>query len=267
MKHVLCGILLGVLGLHPGPTLAQERAPGTRYTEERSGLHGTAVPGVRGGALGYQVKEGLAVEAEGLGYGSQADRERTGRGPGAAEALPEAMGEVCAAWPRVDLAPHQNASSLALDWAPADCRGRRRHRTGAAPRGAEPAKGRSRGFWGCRKRPACGPAGGYQAPRMGLFPTTAETTWAPMSGCRSAFLGGFLRLSAGGAGRAPVSIAQRAECAELGKSEAHDAGTQATMTPRKNGMSLQWAFLSNTGPVLRPKLARAAGLGRPCLLW
>ena len=126
MKHVLCGILLGVLGLNPGPTLAQERAPGTRYTEERSGLHGTAVPGVRGGALGYQVKEGLAVEAEGLGYGSQADRERTGRGPGAAEALPEAMGVVGMA--RVDLARTKTsalrlglgAGGIVADGAPSD---------------------------------------------------------------------------------------------------------------------------------------------------
>lgn len=111
MKHVVCGLLVGLLGCSPGLALAQERVAGIRYTEERSGLHGTAMPGVRGGAVGYQIRERVALEAEGLGYGSQSDRERTGRSLGATNETPEAMG--VAGMARVDLA-RTKTSSLRL---------------------------------------------------------------------------------------------------------------------------------------------------------
>ena len=63
-----CALLLQV-----GAASAQEYTQGTTYIEPRGGVYGTTNPNVNvvgtyGGAAGYYLRDGVAVEAEGLGY-------------------------------------------------------------------------------------------------------------------------------------------------------------------------------------------------------
>ncbi|KHK04475.1 outer membrane beta-barrel protein [Desulfovibrio sp. TomC] len=56
-----------------GLALAQEYTQGTSYVEPRGGVYGTTnknvgVVGTYGGAAGHYIADGVAIEAEGLGY-------------------------------------------------------------------------------------------------------------------------------------------------------------------------------------------------------
>ena len=95
MKRLAGCILLaaGVFSLALGAALAEEPAKNRQYVEERGGLDGTAGPDTRGGAVGYRLRDGLALEAEGVGYGQEATKgRRTVRGQDPGAATPEAVG-------------------------------------------------------------------------------------------------------------------------------------------------------------------------------
>lgn len=74
MHRVIHGVLAtGILALSLGVALAQEYTKGTAYVEPRGGVYGATnkkvhAVGSYGGALGYYVADGVALEAEGLGY-------------------------------------------------------------------------------------------------------------------------------------------------------------------------------------------------------
>jgi hypothetical protein len=89
MKHAIYGILAAsLLAMTLGVALAQEYTKGTAYVEPRGGVYGTTnkkvhLVGTYGGAAGYYVLDGVAVEAEGLGYSVGQDVPRAtalGRG-------------------------------------------------------------------------------------------------------------------------------------------------------------------------------------------
>jgi len=69
MKRVLYAVaVVGALTLPTGSVTAEQSTQGSSYIESRGGLHSTTGPTTTGGAAGYYVRDGLAVEAEGLGY-------------------------------------------------------------------------------------------------------------------------------------------------------------------------------------------------------
>ncbi|EFL50431.1 conserved hypothetical protein [Solidesulfovibrio fructosivorans JJ]] len=73
MKRRVMILAACVLLLGAGAVPAQEYTKGTTYLEPRGGVYGTTNPNVNtigtyGGAAGYYVMDGVAVEAEGLGY-------------------------------------------------------------------------------------------------------------------------------------------------------------------------------------------------------
>lgn len=73
MKRLAATSLLAALCVFPGSALGQEYTKGTSYIEPRGGVYGTTNPnvgvvGTYGGAVGHYVMDGVAVEAEGLGY-------------------------------------------------------------------------------------------------------------------------------------------------------------------------------------------------------
>lgn len=74
-------VVLGALTLTVPGARAQEYTKGTTYIEPRGGVYGTTnskvqVMGTYGGAAGYYVMDGVAVEAEGLGYSVRQDVSR-----------------------------------------------------------------------------------------------------------------------------------------------------------------------------------------------
>ena len=74
MKRALCGLIAAsVLVLANGSAPAQEYTRGSAYVEPRGGVYGTTnskvhLVGTYGGAAGYYVLDGVAVEGEALGY-------------------------------------------------------------------------------------------------------------------------------------------------------------------------------------------------------
>jgi hypothetical protein len=61
---------------------AEDYRRGTSYVEERGGVYGTTGDeahrlSTQGGAAGYYVADGLALEAEGLGYSEDSETPRT----------------------------------------------------------------------------------------------------------------------------------------------------------------------------------------------
>ncbi len=89
----------------PRRAAAEEYRQGTSYMEERGGVYGTTGGdtqrlSAQGGAAGYYVADGVALEAEGLGYSSDPSTPRTpdGRSVGQAGDM-DAMGtSVMAKW-------------------------------------------------------------------------------------------------------------------------------------------------------------------------
>ena len=73
MKRLAATSLLAALCVFPGSASAQEYTKGTSYIEPRGGVYATTNPnvgvvGTYGGAAGHYVADGVALEAEGLGY-------------------------------------------------------------------------------------------------------------------------------------------------------------------------------------------------------
>jgi hypothetical protein len=77
---------------------AQQYTKGTTYIEPRGGVYGTTNPNVNtmgtyGGAAGYYIVDGVAVEAEGLGYSvDQTTKRPTPYGMAAREDTSNAVG-------------------------------------------------------------------------------------------------------------------------------------------------------------------------------
>lgn len=82
MQRVTAFIALAcVVGVWTGAALAQQYTKGTTYIEPRGGVYGTTNPNVNvvgtyGGAAGYYVADGVALEAEGLGYAVNQQEKR-----------------------------------------------------------------------------------------------------------------------------------------------------------------------------------------------
>jgi hypothetical protein len=82
MKRAIYGLVAAcAVALPLGAALAQEYTQGTAYVEPRGGVYGSTnsnvhVMGTYGGAAGYYVMDGVAVEAEGLGYAVDQDVSR-----------------------------------------------------------------------------------------------------------------------------------------------------------------------------------------------
>ncbi|WP_300154460.1 hypothetical protein [Solidesulfovibrio sp.] len=73
MKRLAATCALAALCVFPVAAAAQEYTQGTSYVEPRGGVYGTTNPNVNvvgtyGGAAGHYVMDGVALEAEGLGY-------------------------------------------------------------------------------------------------------------------------------------------------------------------------------------------------------
>ncbi len=73
MKRTIATVAACGLLLLAGPAMAQDYTQGTTYLEPRGGIYGTTnknvkIIGTYGGAAGYYVADGVALEAEGLGY-------------------------------------------------------------------------------------------------------------------------------------------------------------------------------------------------------
>ena len=73
MKRLAATCALAALCVIPTVAAAQEYTQGTSYVEPRGGVYGTTNPNVNvvgtyGGAAGHYVMDGVALEAEGLGY-------------------------------------------------------------------------------------------------------------------------------------------------------------------------------------------------------
>ncbi|MFZ5813206.1 MAG: hypothetical protein ACOY4F_14305 [Thermodesulfobacteriota bacterium] len=75
---VICAAAMGVSRV----ATAEDYRQGTSYVEERGGVYGTTGDeahrlSTQGGAAGYYVADGLALEAEGLGYSEDSETART----------------------------------------------------------------------------------------------------------------------------------------------------------------------------------------------
>ncbi|MHC1710535.1 MAG: hypothetical protein AB9872_00025 [Solidesulfovibrio sp.] len=88
-----CALLFQV-----GAAPAQQYTKGTTYLEPRGGVYGTTNPNVNlmgtyGGAAGYYIVDGVAVEAEGLGYAvDQTTKRPTAYGMASKEDTTNAVG-------------------------------------------------------------------------------------------------------------------------------------------------------------------------------
>ena len=69
MKRVLYGVAMaGILALPFGSATAEQYSQGSTYTETRGGITSPTAPNATGGAAGYYVRDGVAVEVEGMRY-------------------------------------------------------------------------------------------------------------------------------------------------------------------------------------------------------
>lgn len=103
MKRVLYGVAAAsALALTIGVAKAEQSTQGSSYVESRGGLHGTSGSTASGGAAGYYVRDGVALEAEGLGYGTdQSPNRAVAVGRSSLDTSPSAVG--VAGMTRVDL--------------------------------------------------------------------------------------------------------------------------------------------------------------------
>ena len=98
MRRTLCTIAACAALLQAGVATAQEYTQGTSYVEPRGGVYGTTNPNVNvigtyGGAVGHYVADGVAVEAEGLGYAvDQTTKKPTLLGQATSETTTNAVG-------------------------------------------------------------------------------------------------------------------------------------------------------------------------------
>jgi len=94
MKRVLYGVaVVSALALPFGPAKAEQYSQGSSYVEPRGGMYSTTSPTATGGAAGYYVRDGVALEAEGLGYAADPSPNRaTASGLPAVEETPSAVG-------------------------------------------------------------------------------------------------------------------------------------------------------------------------------
>lgn len=94
----LAAAVLAVLAAAPGIARAQDYSQGSTYVEKRGGVYGTSNDEARrmsaqGGAAGVYVADGLALEAEGLGYSTDPAAASTPDGRSVGQAGdPDAMG-------------------------------------------------------------------------------------------------------------------------------------------------------------------------------
>lgn len=99
MKRLLASVAAAcALFAQAGGATAQEYTRGTSYVEPRGGVYGTTskdvnIVGTYGGAAGHYVADGVALEAEGLGYAvDQTTRRATPLGLSAKEETNNAVG-------------------------------------------------------------------------------------------------------------------------------------------------------------------------------
>ncbi|OLN29572.1 hypothetical protein DVDV_1084 [Desulfovibrio sp. DV] len=98
MKRAITIIATCTVLVQAGWALAQEYTQGTSYVEPRGGVYGTTnknvgVVGTYGGAVGHYVADGVAVEAEGLGYAvDQTTKKATPLGVSSKEETNNAVG-------------------------------------------------------------------------------------------------------------------------------------------------------------------------------
>jgi hypothetical protein len=97
-RAVLSLAAICALLVQAGAALAQEYTQGTTYIEPRGGLYATTNPNVNvvgtyGGAAGYYIVDGVAIEAEGLGYAvDQTTKRATPLGVSSKEETNSAVG-------------------------------------------------------------------------------------------------------------------------------------------------------------------------------
>ena len=97
-RAIVCLAATCTLWALAGAALAQEYTQGTTYIEPRGGVYATTNPNVNvvgtyGGAAGYYVTDGVAVEAEGLGYAvDQTTKRPTPLGMSSSEKTNSAVG-------------------------------------------------------------------------------------------------------------------------------------------------------------------------------
>ena len=98
MKRAMCTIAACAVMLQAATAVAQEYTQGTSYIEPRGGVYGTTnknvkVIGTYGGAAGHYVADGVALEAEGLGYAvDQTTKKATPLGEASSETTNNAVG-------------------------------------------------------------------------------------------------------------------------------------------------------------------------------
>ncbi|MHC1788931.1 hypothetical protein [Solidesulfovibrio sp.] len=98
MKRAIITIAACVAVLGTSAATAQEYTQGTSYVEPRGGVYGTTakdvnVIGTYGGAAGHYVADGVALEAEGLGYAvDQTTKKPTPLGLSSTEETNNAVG-------------------------------------------------------------------------------------------------------------------------------------------------------------------------------
>lgn len=93
MKRVLYGVAMaGMLALPLGSATAEQYSQGASYTETRSGVSNPMTPNATGGAAGYYVRDGLAVEVEGMRYSSTQTPSRLTTGLSGTEDTPTSTG-------------------------------------------------------------------------------------------------------------------------------------------------------------------------------
>lgn len=98
MKRAICTLAACAALLQAGAVAAQEYTQGTSYIEPRGGVYGTTnknvnVIGTYGGAIGHYVADGVAIEAEGLGYAvDQTTKKATPLGQATSEITNNAAG-------------------------------------------------------------------------------------------------------------------------------------------------------------------------------
>lgn len=69
MKRALyAAAVVSALALSVGSVTAEQTNKGSTYVESRGGLASTVSPTTTGGAAGFYVRDGVAVEAEGISY-------------------------------------------------------------------------------------------------------------------------------------------------------------------------------------------------------
>jgi hypothetical protein len=98
MNRVSLTLAACALLMQAGLAAAQEYTQGTSYIEPRGGVYGTTnknvnVIGTYGGAAGHYLADGVAIEAEGLGYAvDQTTRKATPLGLSSKEETTNAVG-------------------------------------------------------------------------------------------------------------------------------------------------------------------------------